>query len=185
MNAKFRLLSIAGAVTVAGALSACADVPLYGQEGGYPGTTAAVTASPTYPAYSNAPVAGAPVAAVEYGRVTNVSLVSGTPHAASSQGRNIAGTAIGAIVGGLLGNQIGGGSGRTAATVLGAVGGGLAGNRIAQNTAPGGNYATSGPVYRVEVQTDQGIMRTYDVSATGDLRIGDRVRIENGVIYLA
>jgi outer membrane lipoprotein SlyB len=28
-------------------------------------------------------------------------------------------------------------------------------------------------------------MRTYDVNATGDLRPGDRVRIENGVIYLA
>jgi hypothetical protein len=35
------------------------------------------------------------------------------------------------------------------------------------------------------VQTDQGQMRTYDVSTTGDLRPGDRVRIENGVIYLA
>ena len=29
------------------------------------------------------------------------------------------------------------------------------------------------------------MMRTYDVNATGDLRPGDRVRIENGVIYLA
>jgi hypothetical protein len=37
----------------------------------------------------------------------------------------------------------------------------------------------------VTVQTDQGQMRTYDVNATGDLRPGDRVRIENGVIYLA
>ena len=42
----------------------------------------------------------------------------------------IAGTAIGAIAGGLLGNQIGGGKGKTLATVAGAVGGGYAGNRI-------------------------------------------------------
>jgi hypothetical protein len=35
----------------------------------------------------------------------------------------------------------------------------------------------------VTVQTDQGQWRTYEVSATGDLRVGDRVRIDNGVIY--
>jgi hypothetical protein len=40
-------------------------------------------------------------------------------------------------------------------------------------------------VYRVAVQTDSGAMRTYDVSATGDLQPGDRVRVENGVIYRA
>ena len=45
----------------------------------------------------------------------------------------IAGTAIGALVGGLLGNQIGAGNGRTLATVAGAAGGGYAGNRIEQN----------------------------------------------------
>lgn len=188
MNANIRLLSIAGAATLVGALSACSSpVDLYGQEGAYPPVTPTASTYPTpYPGTANPTVAQAPVAAVEYGRVTNVSLVSGTPVAAApTQGRSLAGTAIGAIVGGLLGNQIGGGSGRTAATVLGAVGGGIAGNRIAQNTAPGGTVATTNPVYRVEVQTDQGYMRTYDVSTTGDLHVGDRVRIENGVIYLA
>lgn len=42
----------------------------------------------------------------------------------------IVGTAIGAVAGGLLGNQVGGGKGKTLATVAGAVGGGYAGNRI-------------------------------------------------------
>jgi outer membrane lipoprotein SlyB len=179
MNTNFRLIPIAGAAALALTLGACSDVPLYGQEGGYPPNTAY---APTYP--SSSTYSNAPVAAVEFGRVTNVALVSGTASGGATPGRKAAGTAIGAIVGGLLGNQIGGGSGRAAATVLGAVGGGLAGNRIAQNTAPN-TYATGNPVYRVEVQTDQGIMRTYDVSSTGDLRVGDRVRIENGVIYLA
>jgi outer membrane lipoprotein SlyB len=32
------------------------------------------------------------------------------------------------------------------------------------------------------VQTDAGVLRTYEVPAPGDLRIGDRVRVENGVI---
>jgi outer membrane lipoprotein SlyB len=183
MNTKFRLIPIAGAAALALTLGACSDVPLYGQEGGYPGTTAAAPypATAAYPAtgYSNAPVA-----AVEYGRVTDVRLVSGAPVHSASSTRTGVGTVLGAVVGGLLGNQIGGGTGRAAATVLGAVGGGIAGNRIAQNTAPN-TYATNNPVYQVTVQTDQGAMRSYDVSATGDLRIGDRVRIENGVIYLA
>lgn len=42
----------------------------------------------------------------------------------------IAGTAIGAVVGGILGHQVGGGDGRTLATVAGAAAGGYAGNRI-------------------------------------------------------
>lgn len=42
----------------------------------------------------------------------------------------IAGTAVGAVVGGLLGNQVGGGNGKKIATVAGAVGGGYAGNQV-------------------------------------------------------
>jgi uncharacterized protein YcfJ len=42
----------------------------------------------------------------------------------------IAGTAIGAVAGGLLGHMVGGGKGKTLATVAGAVGGGYAGNKI-------------------------------------------------------
>lgn len=42
---------------------------------------------------------------------------------------SVVGTAAGAIVGGLLGNQVGGGSGKKIATVAGAIGGGLAGSR--------------------------------------------------------
>jgi hypothetical protein len=43
--------------------------------------------------------------------------------------------------------------------------------------------ATASPTYRVSIRTDQGTMRAYDVPAPGDLRVGDRVRVENGVIY--
>ncbi|HEY0198756.1 MAG TPA: glycine zipper 2TM domain-containing protein [Rhodanobacter sp.] len=45
----------------------------------------------------------------------------------------IAGTAVGAVAGGLLGHQIGGGKGKTLATVGGAVAGGYAGNRVQKN----------------------------------------------------
>lgn len=45
----------------------------------------------------------------------------------------IAGTAVGAVAGGLLGSQVGGGSGRTVATVAGAAAGGYAGNQVQKN----------------------------------------------------
>jgi len=40
------------------------------------------------------------------------------------------GTAVGAVTGGVVGNQFGGGSGRTIATVIGALAGGVIGNGI-------------------------------------------------------
>ena len=46
----------------------------------------------------------------------------------------IAGTATGAVVGGLLGNQVAGGSGKKIATVAGAVAGGAAGRQIQGNS---------------------------------------------------
>ena len=42
------------------------------------------------------------------------------------------GIGVGAVVGGLLGNQVGGGKGKTLATIAGAVGGGYLGNEIAK-----------------------------------------------------
>jgi uncharacterized protein YcfJ len=45
----------------------------------------------------------------------------------------IAGMAIGAVAGGLLGHQVGGGKGKTLATVAGAVGGGYAGKKVQEH----------------------------------------------------
>lgn len=42
------------------------------------------------------------------------------------------GIGVGAVVGGLLGNQVGSGNGKTLATIAGAVGGGFLGNEIAK-----------------------------------------------------
>ncbi|WP_104201740.1 glycine zipper 2TM domain-containing protein [Billgrantia saliphila] len=50
--------------------------------------------------------------------------------APSRDPHRIAGTAAGAVVGGLLGNQVGGGSGKTLATVAGVIGGGFAGREV-------------------------------------------------------
>jgi uncharacterized protein YcfJ len=49
------------------------------------------------------------------------------PAAAPTSG---VGIAAGAVIGGLLGNQVGGGNGRTLATIAGAVGGGYIGNEV-------------------------------------------------------
>lgn len=55
----------------------------------------------------------------------------------------IAGTAIGAIVGGVVGNQFGGGSGKKIMTAAGAVGGGVAGNQVQQQMQQGDTYQTT------------------------------------------
>ena len=46
------------------------------------------------------------------------------------------GTGVGAVVGGVLGNQVGGGNGKKVATVAGALLGGYAGNEVAHNRNP-------------------------------------------------
>jgi outer membrane lipoprotein SlyB len=181
MNCNIRTLSAACAVVVASTLTACAvREPFYGAQN-FPEQQAAPMASYSNPANAPRAYPSQQAGYVEYGRITNVSLISQGARPNSGAG----GAAIGAVAGGLLGNQIGHGSGRAAATILGALGGAALGNNIA-NANNGGAYPnTAGPVYRVSVQTDTGQLRTYDVSATGDLRPGDRVRIENGVIYLS
>ena len=67
------------------------------------------------------------------------------------------------MIGGLLGNQVGGGNGRKAMTVVGAVGGGLAGHEIEK-------HARGETVYQVRVRMDNGTTRTVTVKnppATG------------------
>ena len=46
------------------------------------------------------------------------------------------GTGVGAVLGGLLGNQVGGGNGKKLATVAGVLFGGYAGNEVAHNRSP-------------------------------------------------
>ena len=57
--------------------------------------------------------------------------------------QRIAGTALGAIAGGLLGSTIGGGSGKKIATVAGAAAGGYAGNKVQKNMQEGAMVTTT------------------------------------------
>lgn len=79
----------------------------------------------------------------------------------------------GAVIGGLLGNQVGGGHGRQLATVAGAVGGAVAGNQIE------GNMKTTYS-WDIVVRMDNGNKRTLHSSSAPQWRNGDPVRIVKG-----
>jgi uncharacterized protein YcfJ len=101
----------------------------------------------------------------------------------------IAGTAIGAVAGGLLGHMIGGGRGNTLATVAGAVGGGYAGNRIEASRQE--HNVQSTVVHRCStVESSSSNIVAYDVTyvyngVTRTTRMdhdpGNRVRVEQSV----
>lgn len=81
-----------------------------------------------------------------------------------------AGVATGAIVGGLAGTQIGGGSGRQIATVLGALGGAYAGAAAEEGI-------TRQPGYEIVVQLDNGRAIAVTQAADEPFYPGERVRL--------
>lgn len=106
---------------------------------------------------------------LDCGRVESVQAVQS---AAPASG---VGVGLGAVVGGLLGNQVGKGNGRTLATIAGAVGGGYAGNEVEKRTH-------TSTTYEVRVRMDDGEMRTFPQTGTSGWRTGDRVRVVNGAL---
>ena len=152
-----RFISVASSVVALASLMACAPMNSPGPVSTYP-------APNTQGAY------------VEYGRVSNVEVVRLQQ---PSTGPGI-GAVIGGVAGAVVGNQVGTGGARTAATVIGAVGGAVAGNAIERSRTAN---TSAGESYRVSVQMDNGTMRSYDTTSYGELRIGDRVRIENGQLF--
>jgi outer membrane lipoprotein SlyB len=85
------------------------------------------------------------------------------------------GTVAGAVVGGLLGHQVGDGKGNTAATVIGVAGGALIGHEFDKR-----NQAQR-EGYRLTIRMEDGSYQSIEQNADFvDLRVGDRVRIDNG-----
>lgn len=163
------VFKILAAAALAASLAACVTHTGAPRTSSYPATYPGTTSYP-YPA------AAAPAPAyVQYGRVSNVEFMR-TQQPGSTSG---AGAVLGGVVGGVLGHQIGKGTGRDVATVAGAVGGALVGNTIERNRAPG----SVSEFYRVSVQLDNGTMRAFDYATAPNVRIGDRVRIENDQLY--
>jgi outer membrane lipoprotein SlyB len=88
------------------------------------------------------------------------------------------GAAGGAVVGGLLGNQVGGGHGKEAMTVVGAIGGAFAGNQIEKQVKATRSYVTT-------IRMNDGSSRTIAQAAKPAWRSGDEVRIVDGVVRLS
>ncbi|PAT38366.1 hypothetical protein CK623_05570 [Vandammella animalimorsus] len=160
-----RIAYLASTTALALTLAACQSTPLYPADpyrggGGHVGTVPS----------------RAPANMLEYGYVTDIQALQNT-----HRGSTGAGILLGAVVGGLAANHVGGGSGRTAATIAGAVGGAVAGNAIEGRMNNGG---AQGQVYgyRITIRVDNGQYRVYDVSDPGGLRINDRVQVQNGQI---
>jgi len=86
------------------------------------------------------------------------------------------GVAGGAVAGGLLGHQVGGGNGKTAMTVLGAVGGAFAGNEIEKRVR-----ATT--VYDVKVRMEDGSVRTFRHNEA--VTAGTKVQVEGSSLRVS
>ena len=89
-----------------------------------------------------------------------------------------AGALVGGVIGAVVGRQIAdSNSGKNVGTVVGAVGGALVGNEIEKNAR---RYRNGVPV---TVTLDNGATRSFDYRDAGNLRVGDRVRLEGSQLY--
>ena len=88
-----------------------------------------------------------------------------------------AGALVGGAIGALVGHQVDHGAKKDFATGVGAVAGALIGNEVEKNSK---GYHDA---YRVTVRLDSGAQRSFDYASLSDLRVGDRVRVDNNQIY--
>ena len=91
-----------------------------------------------------------------------------------SQGIGL-GTLAGAAVGGIVGNQVGGGTGRTVETAAGAAGGAYVGHEMEKRR-------NAGEIYKVTIKMDDGTTQSFAQEAPPEVKSGDRVKITNGVL---
>ena len=111
-----------------------------------------------------------------YGVIESIEMAPGESGGIAGSGIG-AGTVIGGVVGGVLGHQVGAGTGKDIATAAGVVGGAVVGHEIEKRNQQQQN------VYRIQVRLDHGGYQTMTQQSLNDLRVGDRVRIENGNLY--
>ena len=82
------------------------------------------------------------------------------------------GTLIGGIAGGVIGHQVGGGQGSTVTTIGGAIAGAVIGHEIEKRRVEGSRY-------RITVRLDSGATLSVEEADDVNIRVGDRVRVEN------
>ncbi|MDP3540251.1 MAG: glycine zipper 2TM domain-containing protein [Azonexus sp.] len=142
------------ALGLAGLLTLTGCVPMYGpgSERDYPPVA---YSRDLYPGYGS-------VYAIDLIRYENESSIG-------------VGTIAGAVIGGLIGHQVGDGKGNTAATVIGAAGGALIGHEIERRNQPQIDQ------FRLTIRMENGgyqtLLQNQDFV---DLRVGDRIHIDNG-----
>ena len=136
-----------------------------------PSGPASYPASSSYPASPHQDVA-------RYGYVESIETI--TPQ--RDGGGPGVGAIGGAIAGGLLGHQVGSGSGNTAATIGGAVVGGVIGHQVEQRVRD--RQAAAGVEYHIRVRLDDGTYQTFRKETHDGIRVGDRVRVEQGNVFL-
>ena len=86
------------------------------------------------------------------------------------------GTVAGAVIGGVVGNQIGAGRGNTVATVAGVAGGAYVGHALEKEN----RQRQKVDAYKITVRMEDGSYQELMQNTDGNLRVGDRVRYENG-----
>lgn len=116
-----------------------------------------------------------PYSRADYGVIDAIEITRGSSDGIGGSGIG-AGAVIGGVVGGVLGHQVGGGTGKDVATVAGVVGGAMVGHEIEKSKQ-------QQDAYRIRVRLDNGGYQTVTQQSIADLRVGDRVRIENDRVY--
>jgi outer membrane lipoprotein SlyB len=166
MNSN-KLIGPTAGLLAALALGACGTLndPVYGSSVPARPVTTQGSAYPTQQTYYG------------YGVVHSIERVSQDPTVTGGSGIGL-GTVAGAVVGGLVGNQIGGGSGKTAATVLGAAGGGYIGHQIENRD----QVQAQPDLQKITVRMSDGSYQAVLQPLDADFRVGDRVRIGDGVL---
>lgn len=87
----------------------------------------------------------------------------------------IVGKVGGAVVGGVLGHQIGGGTGKTLATIGGAAAGAYAGNEVQKRTS-------AKTIWRTRVTQKDGSQRTFETSTDPGWKPGTVVRVDGATL---
>jgi outer membrane lipoprotein SlyB len=124
------------------------------------------------------PVASAPAYSSDlYGVIERIEVTTGDSVDGIAGTGIGAGAVVGGVVGGVLGHQVGGGTGKDIATAVGVVGGAVVGHQIQKRSQQ------QPETYRLQVRLENGSYQTVMQDSIEGLRVGDRVRIDNGRAY--
>lgn len=104
-------------------------------------------------------------------------VVAVTPVVTESQPSGL-GAVSGAIIGGVIGHQFGGGHGKQAMTAAGVIGGAMAGNQIEKTQRTVSSY-------QVTVQMDDGSSRSFDFKIDPKFHSGEHVKVDGSQLLHA